>query len=104
MVCLSSMNEEQLRDFLFTKKDLANCAEKLYQSCVSGEILTTLSPDELRRIGLRESEKRCIMQLVRSERDSAVKSVWPKKSITDSRFRKKVVNQTDPATRRNPHV
>jgi len=104
MVCLSSMNEEQLRDFLFTQKDLANCAEKLYQSCVSGEILTTLSPDELRRIGLRESEKRCIMQLVRSARDSSAKSVWPKKSITNSRYRKKVGNQTDLATRRNPHV
>jgi len=103
-VSLSSMNEEQLREFLFTQKDLANCAEKLYQSCVSGKILTTLSPDELRRIGLRESEKRCIMQLVMSERGSLTKGVWPKQSSTDTRHRRKVVNRTNPATRRNPHV
>jgi len=104
MVSLSSMNEEQLRDFLFTQKDLANCAEKLYQSCVNGEILTTLSPDELRRIGLRESEKRCITQLVMSEREASVKGVWPKQSSTDQRHRRKVGNHTDPATRRNSHV
>jgi len=104
MVSLSSMNEEQLRDFLFTQKDLANCAEKLYQSCVTGEILTTLSPDELRRIGLRDSEKRCIMQLVMSEKTSSASGVWPKNSNAEPRFRRKVANQRVSATRRNPHV
>jgi len=104
MVSLSSMNEEQLRDFLFTQKDLANCAEKLYQSCVTGEILTTLSPDELRRIGLRDSEKRCIMQLVMSEKESSASGVWPKNSNAEPRFRRKVANQRVSATRRNPHV
>lgn len=104
MVSLSSMNEEQLREFLFNHKDLANCAEKLYQSCVNGEILSTLSPDELRRIGLRDREKRCIMKLIMSERDSLGKGVWPKKSNTDSRFRRKVTNNGVPSSRRNPHV
>jgi len=115
------MNDEQLRDYLSTERDLASCAEKLYNSCISGRGLTELSASEMKRIGLSKDEQQRIAKLVSMKGKSQPttsqqqQGVWPKRQSQEPRSKRdpwsnskeSVIDRAhhiNPTTRRNPHV